>query len=138
MAFEHPNHFPVVTSLIMSRTSLSVPLPAMRHFLVHFLTMCLLPMTGAFDISVNTNVSRRSAVIFSFSCSVSVGRVSSDLSVPFIFQLNASWHFRYWGQNSYGATNPSDTANWQQPISYYCQVRYKPFFFLCLSTLRRK
>ncbi|KAH0839353.1 glycoside hydrolase family 18 protein [Lanmaoa asiatica] len=27
----------------------------------------------------------------------------------------------YWGQNSYGATNPSDTANWQQPISYYCQ-----------------
>ncbi|KAJ8594091.1 glycoside hydrolase [Rhizopogon salebrosus TDB-379] len=27
---------------------------------------------------------------------------------------------RYWGQNSYGAVNPSDTANWQQPISYYC------------------
>ncbi|KIJ12662.1 chitinase [Paxillus involutus ATCC 200175] len=27
----------------------------------------------------------------------------------------------YWGQNSYGATNPSDTANWQQPISFYCQ-----------------
>ncbi|OAX37590.1 glycoside hydrolase family 18 protein [Rhizopogon vinicolor AM-OR11-026] len=26
----------------------------------------------------------------------------------------------YWGQNSYGAVNPSDTANWQQPISYYC------------------
>ncbi|KAI6039115.1 glycoside hydrolase family 18 protein [Pisolithus marmoratus] len=26
----------------------------------------------------------------------------------------------YWGQDSYGANNPSDTANWQQPISYYC------------------
>ncbi|KAG0701832.1 glycoside hydrolase family 18 protein [Suillus ampliporus] len=26
----------------------------------------------------------------------------------------------YWGQNSYGAVNSADTANWQQPISYYC------------------
>ncbi|KAF8145626.1 glycoside hydrolase superfamily, partial [Mycena galopus ATCC 62051] len=26
------------------------------------------------------------------------------------------------GQNSYGATNPNDTANWQQTISNYCQV----------------
>ncbi|KAI6156537.1 carbohydrate-binding module family 5 protein [Pisolithus tinctorius] len=26
----------------------------------------------------------------------------------------------YWGQDSYGANNPSDTTNWQQPISYYC------------------
>jgi len=26
----------------------------------------------------------------------------------------------YWGQNSYGATNPSDTANWQKPIGAYC------------------
>ncbi|KAF7375048.1 Chitinase 1 [Mycena sanguinolenta] len=27
----------------------------------------------------------------------------------------------YWGQNSYGAKNPSDTANWQKTISNYCQ-----------------
>ncbi|KAJ6596388.1 glycoside hydrolase superfamily [Mycena vulgaris] len=27
----------------------------------------------------------------------------------------------YWGQNSYGATHGSDTANWQQTISNYCQ-----------------
>ncbi|KAI0961221.1 hypothetical protein AcV7_000377 [Taiwanofungus camphoratus] len=27
----------------------------------------------------------------------------------------------YWGQNSYGATHSDDSANWQQPISYYCQ-----------------
>ncbi|KAF7378476.1 Glycoside hydrolase family 18 protein [Mycena sanguinolenta] len=27
----------------------------------------------------------------------------------------------YWGQNSYGKTHPSDTANWQQTISNYCQ-----------------
>ncbi|KAG1724705.1 glycoside hydrolase family 18 protein [Suillus paluster] len=26
----------------------------------------------------------------------------------------------YWGQNSYGAVNSADTANWQQTISYYC------------------
>ncbi|EKM58395.1 glycoside hydrolase family 18 protein [Phanerochaete carnosa HHB-10118-sp] len=27
----------------------------------------------------------------------------------------------YWGQNSYGATHTSDTANWQQPVDFYCQ-----------------
>ncbi|TFK50009.1 glycoside hydrolase family 18 protein [Heliocybe sulcata] len=27
----------------------------------------------------------------------------------------------YWGQNSYGATHTSDTANWQKNLSYYCQ-----------------
>ncbi|KAJ7622131.1 glycoside hydrolase family 18 protein [Roridomyces roridus] len=27
----------------------------------------------------------------------------------------------YWGQNSYGVTNPNDPANWQQTISAYCQ-----------------
>ncbi|KAE9406929.1 glycoside hydrolase, partial [Gymnopus androsaceus JB14] len=26
----------------------------------------------------------------------------------------------YWGQNSYGATNPTDTANWQTNLSTYC------------------
>ncbi|PIL35449.1 hypothetical protein GSI_02176 [Ganoderma sinense ZZ0214-1] len=27
----------------------------------------------------------------------------------------------YWGQNSYGATHGSDTANWQQKLDFYCQ-----------------
>ncbi|XP_006455693.1 hypothetical protein AGABI2DRAFT_227191 [Agaricus bisporus var. bisporus H97] len=27
----------------------------------------------------------------------------------------------YWGQNSYGATHPSDTANFQKTLSTYCQ-----------------
>ncbi|KAF8235605.1 glycoside hydrolase [Tricholoma matsutake] len=27
----------------------------------------------------------------------------------------------YWGQNSYGATHSSDTANWQKTLSTYCQ-----------------
>ncbi|KAJ1661115.1 Chitinase 2 [Dispira simplex] len=27
----------------------------------------------------------------------------------------------YWGQNSYGAANPSDSANWEQPLAHYCQ-----------------
>ncbi|KAG9039261.1 Chitinase 1 [Tulasnella sp. JGI-2019a] len=26
----------------------------------------------------------------------------------------------YWGQNSWGAANPSDTANYQKTLSYYC------------------
>lgn len=26
----------------------------------------------------------------------------------------------YWGQDSYGISNPSDSANWQKDISYYC------------------
>ncbi|KAI0267649.1 glycoside hydrolase superfamily [Gloeopeniophorella convolvens] len=29
--------------------------------------------------------------------------------------------YRYWGQNSYGATHTSDTANWQKTLSFYCQ-----------------
>ncbi|KAM5537231.1 hypothetical protein V8D89_009164 [Ganoderma adspersum] len=27
----------------------------------------------------------------------------------------------YWGQNSYGATHGSDTANWQKNLDFYCQ-----------------
>ncbi|KAG2188067.1 hypothetical protein INT44_000818 [Umbelopsis vinacea] len=27
----------------------------------------------------------------------------------------------YWGQNSYGAVNANDQANWQKTLSYYCQ-----------------
>ncbi|KAF9474305.1 class III chitinase [Pholiota conissans] len=27
---------------------------------------------------------------------------------------------QYWGQNSYGAVNSADKANWQQRLSYYC------------------
>ncbi|KAI9317125.1 class III chitinase [Dichotomocladium elegans] len=27
----------------------------------------------------------------------------------------------YWGQNSYGAANGADTANWQKPLRTYCQ-----------------
>lgn len=27
----------------------------------------------------------------------------------------------YWGQNSYGAANGNDPANWQKTLSYYCQ-----------------
>ncbi|KAJ4495124.1 glycoside hydrolase superfamily [Lentinula edodes] len=27
----------------------------------------------------------------------------------------------YWGQNSYGATHTSDTANWQTNLAHYCQ-----------------
>jgi hypothetical protein len=36
---------------------------------------------------------------------------------------------RYWGQNSYGATNGADTANWQQRLSFYCNVCF--VLYLC-------
>lgn len=37
------------------------------------------------------------------------------------FDMSANTNLAvYWGQNSYGAVNPSSSANWQQPISYYC------------------
>lgn len=43
----------------------------------------------------------------------------------------------YWGQNSYGATHPSDTGNWQQKLAYYCQVRTivppRPHFLIALT-----
>ncbi|KAN0098104.1 chitinase [Tylopilus felleus] len=73
----------------MSRLSFAVPLSETRHLLVpSFLItgfLLSLPMVGAFDLSVNTNLAI------------------------------------YWGQNSFGATDPSNTSYWQQPISYYCQ-----------------
>ncbi|KAG1837407.1 glycoside hydrolase family 18 protein [Suillus subalutaceus] len=38
-----------------------------------------------------------------------------------VFDMSSNQNLAvYWGQNSYGAVNPTDTANWQQPISYYC------------------
>ena len=27
----------------------------------------------------------------------------------------------YWGQNSYGATDPSNTTGWQKNLTVYCQ-----------------
>ncbi|KAJ7650440.1 glycoside hydrolase [Roridomyces roridus] len=39
----------------------------------------------------------------------------------------------YWGQNSYGAINPGDPANWQQNLSTYCQdsvIDYIPIAFV--------
>ncbi|KAN0120794.1 glycoside hydrolase family 18 protein [Russula decolorans] len=40
---------------------------------------------------------------------------------------------RYWGQNSFGATHASDTAEWQKRLSFYCQdnsVDVLPLAFL--------
>jgi chitinase len=41
--------------------------------------------------------------------------------------------YSYWGQNSYGAANPSDTANFQKAISFYCSddsIDFFPMAFL--------
>ena len=39
----------------------------------------------------------------------------------------------YWGQNSRGAVDGTDTANFQKDISYYCDVS---FFSLLLRIVR--
>lgn len=63
----------------------------MGHLLVQFLAIGFfrsLPTVRAFDMSVNTNVSYHSVVIFSSLCFVSAGRVSSDVcSLRRLFQL---------------------------------------------------
>ncbi|KAN0082356.1 glycoside hydrolase [Tylopilus felleus] len=40
--------------------------------------------------------------------------------MAFDMSLNTNVSLSYWGQNSYGAANPSNTANFQQPIDFYC------------------
>ncbi|EIW80350.1 glycoside hydrolase family 18 protein [Coniophora puteana RWD-64-598 SS2] len=52
-----------------------------------------------------------------------VGASLLGLAAPAMaFDMSANTNLAvYWGQNSYGATHTSDTANWQQPIEYYCQ-----------------
>lgn len=57
-------------------------LPATRQLLVQFLVAGFfrsLPMVGAFDMSVNTNVSRHSVLIFSSSHFLPAGHVSDDI-----------------------------------------------------------
>ncbi|KAF8415330.1 glycoside hydrolase superfamily [Boletus edulis BED1] len=59
-----------------------------------------------------------------FLFAVSLSTMASFLSLPIVgaFNIAANTNLAvYWGQNSYGATNPSNTANWQQSIGYYCQ-----------------
>jgi len=63
---------------------------------------------------------RTLTMLFSWLCGC-IMNISNDS--PLLTTHNR----RYWGQNSYGAVNPSDTAHWQQPISYYCQVSLFPY-----------
>ncbi|KAG6375334.1 glycoside hydrolase family 18 protein [Boletus reticuloceps] len=59
-----------------------------------------------------------------FLFAVSLSTIGFLLPLPIVgaFNIAANTNLAvYWGQNSYGATNPSNTANWQQPIGYYCQ-----------------
>ncbi|KAJ8656391.1 hypothetical protein O0I10_007959 [Lichtheimia ornata] len=57
--------------------------------------------------------------------------IGSHLSLPIahnahilaasIAAADHSIRFSDWGQNSYGAANPTDKKNWQQPLRYYCE-----------------
>ncbi|KAL1918800.1 uncharacterized protein VTP21DRAFT_2822 [Calcarisporiella thermophila] len=43
-------------------------------------------------------------------------------SLTTAFEISSSGNLvNYWGQNSYGAANPSDKQHWQKPIAHYCQ-----------------
>ena len=75
--------FSTVEHPTMPHLLFSVLLSVMRYLFIQSLAIGLfqtLPVVGAFDMSVNTNVSRHSIVIiFSVSRSVSAGRVSKDI-----------------------------------------------------------
>ncbi|KAJ3917888.1 glycoside hydrolase [Lentinula edodes] len=47
--------------------------------------------------------------------------LTSVTSAAFNPTGNTNLYFSYWGQNSYGATHTSDTANWQTNLAHYCQ-----------------
>lgn len=81
---------------------------------------------SAFDNSRSDNVrpSLRSECDFMLltiitACSVRI----ACFDLASICRLHRSTSFRYWGQNSYGATH-SDTANFQKSIATYCQVTH--------------
>ncbi|KAI8141941.1 glycoside hydrolase [Fennellomyces sp. T-0311] len=40
----------------------------------------------------------------------------------------------YWGQNSYGAANPNDQANWQKPLRAYCDENTVDMFPIAFLT----
>ncbi|KAF8311069.1 class III chitinase [Clavulina sp. PMI_390] len=53
---------------------------------------------------------------------VAASLVSSLVSGAFAYSDTCNTNVAgYWGQNSYGAVYTTDTANWQQRLSYYCQ-----------------
>lgn len=66
----------------MSRLSFAMPLPSTGLYLLPFLAMGFfqsLLMVEAFDMSVNTNVSRHSVFVFTSLHVVPVGHVSSEV-----------------------------------------------------------
>lgn len=55
---------------------------------------------------------------FSLTCVLFLCLVTRTIAV---FDMSSNQNLAvYWGQDSYGAVNPSDTAHLQQTISYYC------------------
>ncbi|KAF7368297.1 Glycoside hydrolase family 18 protein [Mycena venus] len=59
--------------------------------------------------------------MFKFSSSVFSALVLSAVAASAYDPTRNDNLVVYWGQNSYGATHGSDTPNWQQTISNYCQ-----------------
>ncbi|KAH7098575.1 glycoside hydrolase [Auriculariales sp. MPI-PUGE-AT-0066] len=41
----------------------------------------------------------------------------------------------YWGQNSYGAANPNDAANWQKSLDFYCNLGTMDMFPISFVTV---
>ncbi|THH09867.1 hypothetical protein EW145_g1710 [Phellinidium pouzarii] len=56
--------------------------------------------------------------------SLSLGFILFTLGISHVVRAFDSTRFDnlavYWGQNSFGATDASDTADWQQRLSFYC------------------
>lgn len=94
---------------------------AQRIMFASLLLIALGSPVLTFNMTLNTNV-----------CPTSIGfpfipdkHLSLQCKVLAHEDPLANLLYRYWGQDSYGANNPSDLANWQQDISYYCAVCIK-------------
>lgn len=89
-------------------------------------------LADAFDNSRFDNVylpvnssflSWREDVLHSWQCKSSIWMI--------ILKASNWGQSRYWGQNSYGAGH-SDTANWQKPVSFYCNASHFWWYHLIL------
>ncbi|KAH7923986.1 glycoside hydrolase family 18 protein [Leucogyrophana mollusca] len=76
-------------------------------------TICLLPFRLLADMMCLSLLRRIHLLVFIVCTTCVVNVVAYDNTLYDNVAV-------YWGQNSYGATN-TDTAYFQQPISYYCQ-----------------
>ena len=91
------------------------------------LLVTLLSVLG-FDIQSNDNVRLSTAmlIIVDRHSLRQLGRCVSVRTNSCSYRLvDRRWpeQCRYWGQDSFGATQTGDKADWQKTLAFYCQVK---------------